>query len=210
MNVKNKKKRIIRLVVIFISLLMFLILSPMLFIIIYNSSITYTGYDDDYIKSLSESNKYYETLIYKFYDEYVDYNKYASYKTDTYYSIGKKRILNFMSNYADLSCSYIIFANEKYDSLLNSIKESTTFFENKDDEMAKITFQNWTFEEIYCNYTDLYNEAYEKTFENRNPSFWLGYNSIKKEITFSALLLDYRHELSRDETIIYFSKNFYI
>jgi len=108
-------------------------------------------------------------------------------------------------DYAELSCSFVIDAKDGYDSLLSTIQDENVFIERE-----LIEVDDWCFREIYCNLSVFYNEYYEASFKLRNPSFWLGYNNVKKEVSFSSLVLSYRRECDDDELKALFRNNFYI
>jgi len=202
----KKKKKIVLMIVLPVSIFnLLLILSPVLYILIYNSTVDCSGFDDNFINELENYYPSSYTTVERFFNEYLDYTKYYTYSTKMYYVKGQMKKFYDYLDYAELSCSFVIDAKDGYDSLLSTIQDENVFIERE-----LIEVDDWCFREIYCNLSVFYNEYYEASFKLRNPSFWLGYNNVKKEVSFSSLVLSYRRECDDDELKALFRNNFYI
>lgn len=180
----------------------------LLFVFISETSVQYFGYDFELIDSLNEEHSL-KIYVYRFYKEYLNYTEYNCYQTKLYYSIWEDKTL-FASAEGDSSYSFVIEANDDYQLMLDNFKEEMVFIERDFDGNSYINIDNWYFEEIYCNLTKFTNAYYESSFMMRNPSFWLGYNPLTKEISFSALILKRTKDLSKEELTSYFILNFYM
>ena len=208
MNMANKRSSRKKLLIfVFISLGVVLNFYLLLFVFIHESSTQHFGYDSELIDSLNIEHSL-KKYVYRFYKEYLNYTKYDNYQTKLYYSIWEDKTL-FASAEGDSSYSFLIEAKDDYLLLLDNTKEENVFIERDFDGNNYINIDNWYFEEIYCNLTEFTNEYYESSFSIRNPSFWLGYNPLTKEIQFSALVLKRMENLSKEELIMYFKLNFF-
>ncbi len=204
---KRKKKIIIKFVLLGgLSIILNVCIAFFVFKIF--EPIHHYGYDDGLIDTFNIEHNI-KKNIYTFYTDYLNFTKYNSYSTKIYYSYWEEKVL-FHNITTDFSCSYVIYAKDDYFSLMNQIKEENVFFERNESDDNSIHIDEWSFEEIYCNLTPFTNGFYESSFKKRNPSFWLGYNSITKEISFSALLLYVSKDLTDDALSSIFYLNFYM
>lgn len=202
-----KKKKILITVLSVLSALLALIFIFIVTIslLYHNANNKYRGFDKNVlINYQTNENIRNNDYFGKYFVDFVNYEQYEQeYNTDFYYSyypqdIVSEIILIMKDDYLEEGYSYIIKCSEQYETLknqlLNTVKFIKTPIEDLNDNVYyidSIEFDDWLFKEIYFYPYDEKPYWFEENI--REMACWLGYNDLKKEITFS-----YTYDLSLD------------
>jgi hypothetical protein len=165
------------------------------FISLYNHTICpFEGYDKNVMINPENYNVNYEDEIDKFYNQYVEYNKYEEqYNTSFYYKHGKKSLISYVAIiywYSMESYSYTVSLGDDYEVVKNELLSQINLIK------TPIGYDSITYMDNFEINGSIYNEIYmkneiddEKIYleHARSKTYWFSYNDDKKEISFSCV-----------------------
>lgn len=187
-----KRKRIF---VFFIVILLLISLYFFLFNFIFTP---FKGKNKDILCNPSEYDIYDKEKFIEYYKSFIKIEEYESkYNTEFYYVHGENSFFPFITiiyYYAMEANSYVIFPDNDYDYLKESILNNFRFIETKINSsneayLSNIEINGTIFNEIFFKNDDLISEElYLEKF--RTDSYWFAFNDEKKELSFSFLSVD--------------------
>lgn len=187
-----KRKRIF---VFFIVVLLLISLYFFLFNFIFTP---FKGKNKDILYNPSEYDIYDKEKFIEYYKSFIKIEEYESkYSTEFYYVHGENSFLPFITiiyYYAMEANSYVIFSDNDYEYLKESILNNFRFIETKINSsneayLSNIEINGTIFNEIFFKNDDLISEElYLEKF--RTDSYWFAFNDEKRELSFSFLSVD--------------------
>lgn len=219
---RGKGKKITLIVFAVIFAVIFLSLS---FVSFYNAVLhPFKGYDKNFLKNYEEQDiRYYKKEFSIFYNDCVNYTQYECYPTEFYYNQSRKSILwgitSVKFSYADEAYSYIVRLKDyDYENIKQQAINSFRYLKTQvghDDNIQYydyIELGDWHFQEIFLNTDEYITDEFYESIEVKDPSFWLAYNDVKKEVVFHLFApnvsLDYYRDI--DTLKKYFQVNLYL
>ncbi len=191
-----------RAAIVVISVILIAIFLCFSFVSFYNAVLhPFKEYDKNFLLNYEEQDIKYKKEFSTFYIDCVNYTQYECYPTEFYYNRSRKSIFweitSVKFRYADEAFSYIVrLTDYDYDKIkqqaVNSFRYLKTQVRNGDNIQYYdyIELGDWHFQEIFLNTDEFCTNEFYESQEVKDPSFWLAYNDMTKELVFHLFAPD--------------------